>query len=248
MVRTAWPARRPDLAPGVDEVHLWHTRVDRPGEEGGQGGSLLSAGERDRAAHFRREVDRIRYVAVHAFLRRTLARYLSMCADEIDFIEGPAGKPALTQMPGEPDLRFNLSHSGDHAFIAVTIGREVGVDFEVIQPDVDALGLAEEVFSANICKALRLLSSEARVHAFYRTWTRLEAVLKARGVGFSLDPRSVQIPLEADSPLSITSVKDGESEPLVWTVHDFELAADIIGAVAVEGEGCQILACAWGGA
>ena len=38
---------------------LWHTRVDRPGEEGGQGGSLLSAGERDRAAHFRREVDRI---------------------------------------------------------------------------------------------------------------------------------------------------------------------------------------------
>ena len=27
MVRTAWTARLPDLAPGVDEVHLWHTRV-----------------------------------------------------------------------------------------------------------------------------------------------------------------------------------------------------------------------------
>ena len=233
-----------EIGPG--EVHLWLARLDDLAGAAADALCFLSPEERARAARFTFARDRRRFLAAHAHQRAILARCLSMPAGRLTFIGGPEEKPALLRVAGAPDLRFSLSHSGAHALFAVTIGREVGVDIEVIQPDVDALALAEGVFSADICNALRLLPREARVHAFYRAWTRLEAVLKARGVGFSLDPRSVQIPLEAASPLSITSVKDGEGEPLVWTVHDFQLAADIVGAVAVEGEGCRILRCARG--
>lgn len=218
-----------------DEVHLWYTCLDFRVEVGGQGVSLLSAGERDRAARFHRNADRRRYVAAHAFLRRTLAQYLSLPAEALDFVEGSAGKPALTQMPGEPDLRFSLAHCGEHALVVVALGREVGVDGELMNLDVDALALAEEVFPEAICTNLRALSGDARVRAFYRAWTRLEALLKACGAGFTYEPRQVELPLNACSPLQVDLTCGKAALAEQWTICDLVLPEGLAGAVAAEG-------------
>jgi 4'-phosphopantetheinyl transferase len=94
------------------------------------------------------------------------------------------------------DLRFNLSHSGDRALLAVAIGREVGVDVEAQAP-VDALALAAHAFSANERAALAATPAEDRLAAFYRGWTRKESFVKALGCGLSFPLREFDVSLEA---------------------------------------------------
>lgn len=88
-------------------------------------------------------------------LRKVLARYLDEDSAEIELQEGPHGKPALADLSSP--LRFNLSHSGDLALVAVTQGREVGVDIQKIKPRRDI--------------------------TFYKAWARREAIVKCMGTG-----------------------------------------------------------------
>lgn len=88
-------------------------------------------------------------------LREVLARYLDEDPAGIELRRGAHGKPALAD-PSSP-LRFNLSHSGDLALVAVTHGLEVGVDIQKIKPRRDI--------------------------AFYKAWARREAIVKCVGTG-----------------------------------------------------------------
>jgi 4'-phosphopantetheinyl transferase len=66
-------------------------------------------------------------------LRCILAGYSDTAASELRFGEGACGKPEL--LPASP-LRFNLAHAEGRAALAVA-WREVGIDLEPIQPDLD---------------------------------------------------------------------------------------------------------------
>ena len=85
-----------------------------------------------RADRFAFPHDRRRYVAAHGALRAILGGYLNTTPAGVPIRYTPQGKPYLA--PPSSDIRFNLSHSGELALIAVTRGREVGVDVERIRP------------------------------------------------------------------------------------------------------------------
>src|SRR6478609_10153867 len=74
-------------------------------------------------------------------LRRVLARYLDRDPEAIELTGGEHGKPALAG--DRPLFRFNLSHSGALALIAVAAEREVGVDIELADGERDVIRLAE---------------------------------------------------------------------------------------------------------
>jgi 4'-phosphopantetheinyl transferase len=97
---------------------------------------------------------RQRWTAARWALRRVLGRYLDRDPAGIELSLGERGKPMLAERG--TSLRFNLSHSGDLAMIAIGEGREVGVDVQLIGP---------------------------RPARFYVEWTRREAVAKCHGVG-----------------------------------------------------------------
>jgi 4'-phosphopantetheinyl transferase len=88
-------------------------------------------------------------------LRRVLAIYLREEPGLIRLEESEHGKPRLAEAPQR--LRFNLSHSGELALVAVSGEFEVGVDVERVRP--------------------------RRGEAFYRRWARHEAHVKCLGVG-----------------------------------------------------------------
>jgi 4'-phosphopantetheinyl transferase len=90
-----------------------------------------------------------------------------------------SGKP---QLGDESGIRFNLSHSGPFALIAVSAGREVGVDVEVMSSDRDLVRLAEIALSPAEAAAVRDAGPD-QVPAFYEAWVRKEAVAKCLGVG-----------------------------------------------------------------
>ncbi|MGM9813743.1 MAG: 4'-phosphopantetheinyl transferase superfamily protein [Candidatus Enteromonas sp.] len=85
-------------------------------------------------------------------------------------------------------IKFNLSHSGDYAVLAVD-EREIGVDVEKDRPHVE--GIEAKVFTLKEQESLALLSKEERKAAFLRYWTEKESYLKYTGVGLSKPLTSV---------------------------------------------------------
>jgi phosphopantetheinyl transferase len=132
-------------------LHIWRARID--GGEWRDGGELPEA-ERKRAAALTDDASRRRWVAARWALRTVLAEYLDREPASIELCLGEHGKPRLAEPSAM--LRFNLSHSGEVALIAVAKRREVGVDVQRI--------------------------GTRRPPSFYAEWTRREAIAKCHGV------------------------------------------------------------------
>src|SRR5260221_653979 len=150
-------------------------RLDLGSEAVGAGASLLSAAELQRAARFRFERDRRRFIAARAGLRQLLAQRLAVSPETIEFVYGKYGKPALAQR----GLQFNLSHSGDFAAYAFSRGCDVGIDIEEVRAVPDADAVAARMFSRCERDAYAALPADARTLGFLGCWTRKEAVVKA---------------------------------------------------------------------
>ena len=160
------------LNPG--EFHIWRMRLDTLEEE-----ALLPASpdEAARAARFYSEGVGRRYLRSHRALRSILAGVTSA---PLDFAFTEKGKPFL---PGAPGIRFNLSRSRDMALAGVALGVDVGVDIEFLRPIPECAAIAERFFPPSEAEALEATPAPERERDFFRRWTRLEAMLKARGIG-----------------------------------------------------------------
>ena len=93
----------------------------------------------------------------------------------------PLGKPYLPDNPA--NLTFNVSHAGEIVLIGFGRGREIGVDVEQTTRSVNARDIAVRFFCAAESRELEPLQGSAHDAAFFRCWTRKEAILKASGKG-----------------------------------------------------------------
>lgn len=163
-----------------DGVDVWQVSL----RTGASESALRTLDDSERAYAARLRVGAARWVAARAALRVLLGRYLGCPAAEVALESGACGKPRLA--PGGPlDLRFNLSHSGDVALIAVRLGSEVGIDIEEMRPGVDGAAIAREVFSASERAALQPPGASGVNAEFFRAWARREALAKATGRGIA---------------------------------------------------------------
>ena len=142
-------------------VHLWRAHL----EVTPQISATLSHGEWLQAGRFHFERDRERFIAARGLLRLILARYLGASPCGLRFSTGPHGKPELAAPASA--LRFNLSHSDDLMLLAVTHGREVGVDLEFMRDDVPFETLADYYFEPEEAWELRLLPAAQKAWKFY---------------------------------------------------------------------------------
>lgn len=87
------------------------------------------------------------------------------------------GKPVF---PGNSEVYFNLSHSGDYA--ALAFGRKpLGVDIECVKRA--NLKVAKRFFQKEEYEYLAEREGAEQADAFFRIWTAKEAVVKAAGGG-----------------------------------------------------------------
>ena len=187
-----------------DTISIWWSDLDVPNGRIEMVFGELSSDERERADRFVQPIHRNRFVAARAFLRRVMAQHLGLSPAAIRFEYGRNGKPRLGGNVGNEDIYFNVAHSGNRAVIAVSRRGEVGVDLEQICPKPNCLDIAERFFAEEERQGLRALDGEERLRAFYRCWTRKEAVVKAVGDGLSirLDSFNVSV-LPGDSMISM---------------------------------------------
>lgn len=188
-----------DELPPHGIIHVWAVRLD-------SGRTLvLSVDEAQRAARIQFEEHRRRFCESRTALRLILARYTGLAPGAIRFQYNGFGKPFLSG-PNAP--RFNASHSGDRALIAVASGKEVGIDIERVKPGIDFRAIALRFFPPD--EAAQAETAEQ----FFRVWTRREAYLKAVGCGFS----ELQEPMRAG-----------------WTVKNLDAGEGWAAAVSSEG-------------
>ncbi len=193
--------------------------------------SVLDPAERARAERFVREADRARFVAAHAFTRAVLGACLGVPARSLVFGAGPFGKPHLLEPASA--IEFNLSHTVGRGLLAVSHGRDVGVDIEQIRP-VDALGLAVRSFSPREREALAAFPEQERVHAFYRGWTRKESFVKAHGAGLSFPLQQFDVSLEdLDGNLLLDAGTAAVGQ--AWTVRALTVPTGFCAALTAAG-------------
>ncbi len=178
------------------EVHIWHAALVLTPEQEEAQRRLLSTDEIKRADRFRFAMHRQRYIAARSLLRRVLGRYLDVDPATIHFSYADHGKPYLDQV----SLQFNLSHSDEMAVIALTEEYPIGVDIEKISTTYND-AVAKRFFSESEYSQLIELPPDQRITAFYRIWSRKEAIIKALGEGlrFPLSQFSVSIKTEIES-------------------------------------------------
>ena len=162
--------------------------------------ALLDAHEIVRAQRFNQEIHRRRFLVAHGVLRLVLAGALGRKPEELRFNLGLYGKPALAN---EPHLRFNLSHSGDRALIALAWDRDLGVDLEQYNSRTDILGLAQRFFAADESAVLVGLPESLQKEAFFSCWSRKEAVIKALGTGLTTPLDSFAVEVDPRRPAAL---------------------------------------------
>jgi 4'-phosphopantetheinyl transferase len=214
----------------MDPVDVHWIDMDAPGGGIARLGELLDDVERARAARFRFDRDRRRYVVRHGRLRQLLGGYLGCAPARVMLTWSRFGKPAVVG----GGVHFSIAKSRGLALYAVARDREVGCDVEFRDPRFAADHIAERFFSAAEVCALHALDEPRQTEGFFNCWTRKEAFLKARGDGLGVALDSFDVTLAPETPAALLRGCDG------WSVASFEPAPGYQAAVVAAGAECRI--------
>jgi 4'-phosphopantetheinyl transferase len=221
---------------GPDLVHVWQIGLDPSPALVRVLTGVLDDAERSRLAGYRSGQLRRRLLVARGAVRIILGGYLSIPPDRVRIETGRWGKPELA----DRRLRFNVSHSGRLALLAVTATREVGVDIEDGTTARPAVELAARYFPPDEHRLIGSVGPDDQPATFRWLWVRKEACVKAAGdrlayglrLPVSGDPASFPGPAQEAGVL----VTDPTGRlPGPWLVRDLLAEPGYAAAVALAG-------------
>ncbi len=218
-----------------NDVHIWRVHLHAANNSANEELDVLSAAEQQRAARFVIDPPRHSFIRTRAALRNVLGNYLDRPSRDVIFHTGPHGKP----MVAEAGISFNVSHAGEWALIAVTGTHAVGVDIEKISPARATGDIAGRFFSSAERDQLARLVDPARAAAFFRIWSRKEAVIKALGEGLSCPLTSFDVSADQHHARLLAFRRDGV-RVADWSLFNLDAAPGYAAALAVIGPAGKI--------
>lgn len=230
------------------EIHVWALSLDASPVAHRRFRTWLSSEEQDRAARFLSSQHRDEYVVAHGALRYLLGRYCGVDPGRLEFRSEEHGKPRLSTCGEKVEaVTFNLSHSHGRGLIAVSKGREVGIDLEMIHEAVKHLELAERFFAPTEFDEIRQRSPEQQREIFFRYWVCKEALLKGQGTGLRVSLKHCPILFLPGGDTARGVALDGDRPAREWFVRVLPIGNRWVGAVAAEGEDWTIRYGSWKG-
>jgi 4'-phosphopantetheinyl transferase len=233
-----WTPAAAGEIPLKDAVQVWRLRLPLANAIATRLASHLVPDETARAARFRREEDRQRFIAGRGGLRALLAPQLSVPPREVPLAQSDSGKLRLAGDPGTK-VEFNVAHSGGVTLIALSLDAAVGVDVEAMRPLPDALQLAERFFLPAETAALEAAPVAERLTVFYRLWTRKESVLKATGAGIANGLATVEV--TGSEQAAVRRVDGDPQAGAHWSLRELEPAPHYLGCLAVRQSEASIV-------
>ena len=240
--KTVWNLPPSELLLKDSEVHIWMANHQQQPSALAAFWKTLSKDERERAKRFRFEKDRLQFVVSRGILRQLLGNYLSVPAESLRFLSSANGKPSLAEEFRQSRLQFNISHSGEIVLLAFTIERELGIDIELIQPEMATEEVALGHFSAQEVAVYRALPESLRSEAFFNCWTRKEAFIKAIGEGFSCPLDAFDVSLAPGESAKLLASRLAENPISKWSLVNVDCGSNYKAALVVE-KGSRVIKC-----
>ncbi len=192
---------------------------------------LLDPLEQDRYHAYRQEIDRRRFLTGRVLAKTVVGEFLGRPPEAMKFdatcedCGKPHGRPRIA------GARFSISHSGDRIGLAVTTDTPVGLDVETTGRGADDSLIS---YSLNETEQADLagLAGEERVQAFFRYWTRKEALMKATGRGLKIPLTSMTLSGPGE-PARLVASADAALRPETTRLADLEPGEGYRAAIAV---------------
>jgi len=140
----------------------------------------LNAAELQRARKYHFEKDNNQFIITRSLLKFILAQHSSVPVSEINIEIDKNRKPHLAS---NPSVCFNVTHAKDYALILVRDNNAVGIDVEFLNNDFDYSEMLKDIYSSQEIETV--LNATDKTHAFFKYWTRKEAIVKTTGTGIS---------------------------------------------------------------
>ncbi len=156
--------------------------------------SWLDRDEMERWHRYRYERPRREFALCRAALRSLLCRRLGCRNEQLAFGAAGHGKPFALVDGAQASVSFNVSHSGRHGLVGIAPEGRLGVDVEERIPRFDIEGIGDFVFGPLERSDLARATESEKSRYFFNLWTLKEALIKALGTGFSLNPSLFEIP------------------------------------------------------
>lgn len=229
------PAGR--IAPSGQEVVLVAAHLDVHPDRLAALRASFSPREEERFQSFATDQLRSRWGAGRGILREALGHALGCGPSEVEFAYGLHGKPYVRGAP----IRFNISHSGSLAVIALA-RVEVGVDVELPRARRSDAIARRFYAPGEIERMFAEADDQRRADAFFRLWTCKEAFLKVTGEGLSRSTRSYEIALAPAGLLWATGIPDAARR---YSVHPLDVGDPYRAALVVEAPRPVLLHYRW---
>jgi 4'-phosphopantetheinyl transferase len=231
------PMSPESLATGERNIDIWLTYYDEivDAQQLDELRALLTPEEVSKEGRFLFTDDRKRYLVTRAMVRMLLSRYAPVEPARWEFSKNAYGRPWIANATDETrGLIFNISHTRGLIALAVTRGRELGVDVENVVARKAPVDIAERFFSPVEVAELSCIPAERQQDRFFEYWTFKEAYIKARGMGLSLplDRFSFDFPHHGAVRISIQPDLDDHAER--WSFWQCRPTADYVMAICAE--------------
>jgi 4'-phosphopantetheinyl transferase len=230
-------------APGT--IHLWSVRTNPDpalaiAAQESALYALLSADEQARAQRYIVEKARRQFVEVRGLLRVLLGAYLHREPTSIEFIYSDNGKPSLSEASGRISIQFNVSHSQAQVLYAFSTDRAIGVDIEGVNPLISHADLAHRICTPQERRVFDQLPPSQQLQAFYKIWTRKEALVKLGGDRLYEKLSIFEVPAHGTAGTYWVQAEDRQ----IW-LQDLELVDSFAGAIALSNAPKHIIHHQW---
>ena len=197
----------------------------------------LPADELTRYRRFQLAQRRKEYLLGTMLIRTVLSEYAELLPGQWQFSKNEYGKPAPQIGLVQPDIFFNLSHSGDKLVLAVSRHPDIGVDIERSNRPRRVEKIAGRYFSEAEIAALLKLGKEDQLDRFYELWTLKESYIKARGMGLALPLQRFGFHLDEETAINFHADPELNDEPQAWRFWQLLSEDDYKLALAIKPEG-----------
>jgi len=189
----------------------------------------LSAEDQELARTFLFQPRRRQFETGRTLVRRFFSQKLGLSPENLRIAVDATGKPFLLAEGLGLPYQFSIAHSGRIVVCAFSKDIRLGVDIERVRRSYDWLRTACAVLTADEINTLLAYSPSRRARAFYKLWTKNEALAKATRTGISQTVRSRRK----------SAVEVGKPDVSGWTSAPVKTRSSYVGTVVVESVTCR---------
>ena len=215
-----------------NSLHIWQIPLASSSIYAKEDFELLGKEEKKRAEAIHDSIAKQRFVRTHVAVRSILAGYLGIPVVQLRLANTALNKPILMPDLYDRDIRFNLSHSGDQAALAVALDIDLGIDLEQVNIKRNILGIVRRYFSEATVAAIMAQAEPQRKLSFLLAWTQYEAYKKAQVLGLRGGDPKLTLCLDEFTENQFRPLFT-EQQPCLWQVAALRVMAGWVGAVVM---------------